>query len=591
MESIKKGDFSVDAFLKIYCNTPEKLGDINDFSARLLLTKEYLLQPFADVQIYQYVTTPANVLKEYRTRLNDIVSKIIEEKRQRHVTVPPLIVNPLDKEKLEKDFADVGDVFGQVSADRKELQTLRDTYIKEYTQQGMQSNCMQLVGKITQATMTYVNKRIAETVKKVGPAPTQFSVFTMGSMARDESGFFTDLEIGILVAKKDLAVLNYMRRFSQELADRFFKLGEHPDVGGKGLRIDEEDNAPDHLRWYARYASPEQVALLAKTFGDDTSKSPQEGSRVFVATPQEFAQYLEPNAVKNLVGATGREQEIVKGISYLARNVRYLYGDKALVDQYIVAREKYLQGPPQTKNPQYINRRQEIVYNALQGDVRKHGQAGSPIATGKLGDTVDPKRRLYRFPEQVLTNLGFWYNVGVQNTVQIADKLVAGKHMSPEWGNALKDLMNFTMCLRLRKQMKLGKQGFAVAVTQKGYNDLKKEFGTDLTTATRNLVAAKAKKDAHAVAKAEDDVLHAQVNIEDLDKLLPGKADSIFTPEIINALNTKYLPMEKKLLETVQKFIAGDKDAFLGTDVGVAVQASAVIPGKKPVVKTPVKKK
>ena len=83
MESIKKGDFSVDAFLKIYCNTPEKLGDINDFSARLLLTKEYLLQPFADAQIYQYVTTPANVLKEYRTRLNDIVSKIIEEKRQR----------------------------------------------------------------------------------------------------------------------------------------------------------------------------------------------------------------------------------------------------------------------------------------------------------------------------------------------------------------------------------------------------------------------------------------------------------------------------------------------------------------------------
>ena len=55
MESIKKGDFSVDAFLKIYCNTPEKLGDINDFSARLLLTKEYLLQRFADAQIYQYV--------------------------------------------------------------------------------------------------------------------------------------------------------------------------------------------------------------------------------------------------------------------------------------------------------------------------------------------------------------------------------------------------------------------------------------------------------------------------------------------------------------------------------------------------------
>ena len=119
----------------------------------------------------------------------------------------------------------MGDVFGQVSADRKELQMLRDTYIKEYSQKGMQGNCMQLVGKMTQSTMAYVNKRIAETVTKVGPAPTKFSIFTMGSMARDESGFFTDLEIGILGAKKDPAAFDYMRLFSQALTDRFFRFG------------------------------------------------------------------------------------------------------------------------------------------------------------------------------------------------------------------------------------------------------------------------------------------------------------------------------------------------------------------------------
>ena len=89
--------------------------------------------------------------------------------------------------------------------------------MQEYTQQGMQSNCMQIANKATQATIAYVNQRVAETIKKIGPVPTKFSVFTMGSMARDESGFFTDLEIGILVAKKDPTVLDYFKRFSQVL--------------------------------------------------------------------------------------------------------------------------------------------------------------------------------------------------------------------------------------------------------------------------------------------------------------------------------------------------------------------------------------
>jgi len=100
LESIKQGAFSVNAFLKTYRNTPEKLGEINDFSARLLLTKDYLLQPFSDMKIYQYVTTPPNVLKEYHTRLNEIVSKIIEEKKQRKVQ--PGVAKPVVKTPVKK---------------------------------------------------------------------------------------------------------------------------------------------------------------------------------------------------------------------------------------------------------------------------------------------------------------------------------------------------------------------------------------------------------------------------------------------------------------------------------------------------------
>ena len=89
--------------------------------------------------------------------------------------------------------------------------------------------------------------------------------------------------------------------------------------------------------------------------------------------------------MKKLVGATGKEKEIVEGIYSLVRNIRHFYGDKTLFDQYIVAREKYLQGPPQTKNPHYVNRRQEIAYLKLKGDVQKFGKASSPVFSGKLG--------------------------------------------------------------------------------------------------------------------------------------------------------------------------------------------------------------
>lgn len=493
----------------------------------------------------------------------------------------------------------VADVIGQAARDRQELKALRSKYMQEYTQQGeMQGNCMQLVGNITQDTIAYINQRIAETVKKLGPAPTKFSVFSMGSMARDESGFFTDLEVGILIAKKDPKVLAYFKRFSQVLADRFFLLGEHPDVGGKGLRFDEEDNGPDHLKWHARYASPEQVAVLNDLVGGErTSQSSAEGSRIFVATPQEFAQLLEPNAADKLVGATEREKEVASGVWNLVRNIRHVYGDIAVFNDYMRLRENYLQGKPQYDNPLYTNRRQEIAIWKLQDDVRKHSKPTSAIFMGKLGDTIDPKRTLYRWPEQLLTSLGFFYKADVQNTAQIADKLVAMGRMSPEWGNALKDLMNFTLCLRLRKQMKLGKQLglFGIPVTQKGYLEIKKKFATELAIATKSLQTATAAQDTKAIVQAEDAILHAKVNIKDLDKLIPGKPDSIISPEIIMAINNKYLPIEKKLLETTQKFLEGDVNAFLGTDVYDVVKpvtpVKPVVPAKPvvPVKPVPVK--
>lgn len=145
------------------------------------------------------------------------------------------------------DQIPLAEIMGQVAHDRQELHKLRDTYMQEYLRVGMHGNCMDVTTQIAKATIGYVNTRIAEIIEKLGTAPTKFCVFTMGSLARDESGFFTDLEIGILVEEKNPLVIDYFKRLSQRLADRLFLLGESCDVGGKGLRIDEADSAPDHF--------------------------------------------------------------------------------------------------------------------------------------------------------------------------------------------------------------------------------------------------------------------------------------------------------------------------------------------------------
>jgi hypothetical protein len=275
------------------------------------------------------------------------------------------------------------------------------------------------------------------------------------------------------------------------------------------------------LRWWARYASPEQIAALAHAAEQEAMQTPFEGSPIFVATPQEFADFFDPRLPEKLALAIHMSQKEKKIISYLldlARNIRYMYGDSFLLDQYMDARDTYLQGPPQDAR-QYKNRREEFSYCLLKYDVEKHGKPGSAIVTGKLGDIVNIKEALYRFPEEVLTSLGFLFNVKVQNTAQIADQLVIMKCISSEWGNDLKDLMNFTVWLRLRKQMKLGKQGFDIPVTQKGYDELTQKL-----------------------------------SLYDLRKVVPGQEDSLLTPEIIDLLHAKYLPLEKKLYEFIKDF-------------------------------------
>jgi hypothetical protein len=82
LKSVEEGDFSLNAFLKIYRNKPWDIEDIDHAQARLIFTPNGLLNPAADIRFYRYSTTTPEQLREYTQRLNVIMNKIFAESKK-----------------------------------------------------------------------------------------------------------------------------------------------------------------------------------------------------------------------------------------------------------------------------------------------------------------------------------------------------------------------------------------------------------------------------------------------------------------------------------------------------------------------------
>lgn len=80
LKDIQAGDFSLDAFLKVYRNKPWDVKEINDVTARLLFTPGVLLNPASGVKFFRFSTVHKDKLKRYNTELNRIIAKMIAEK-------------------------------------------------------------------------------------------------------------------------------------------------------------------------------------------------------------------------------------------------------------------------------------------------------------------------------------------------------------------------------------------------------------------------------------------------------------------------------------------------------------------------------
>ncbi|WP_010302867.1 DUF294 nucleotidyltransferase-like domain-containing protein [Candidatus Odyssella thessalonicensis] len=508
----------------------------------------------------------------------------------------------------------VAAVYGQVQQDRASLKALRGANIARLQEVSAQDNpnYSELMQTITEQTKDYIRTILAEEVAKLGAAPCQFSVMSMGSMAREESGFFTDLEIAFLLEKNSPEAQRYFSKLSQRLADRIYLLGEHPSVGGKGLRVDEADNSPIHLTFANRYADPTQVKerLMSAIKNREFNKIPVEGDRLMIASVEEFARYSSPFYIdelknqnrqelrelrrkltrkiffKNLYNRanrhlskkeiyenavrwvdqmvrpyTGKEQKHIEDLSSLTRNTVHLFGDKAVYNTYLQKREAILADSPKNHRSMVENRRQEIARDKILDDLKKYeADVDGFLAQNKVGEKIDLKRQFYRLPEQILTNLSFYYNSPTQNTLGIASFLEQKGIMGQELAQDVQDLMNFSMGLRLKKQSRLGKQGYAIYLDQEAFEKDLKKLTTELNglEKVKNLLI-KAGEDASAIEKVDNKMIELRHKIDEHNKVAPGL---IIDEQDIQLMNEKYIPILQRLYHACIEWVSGKLNAF-----------------------------
>ncbi|MGD9592226.1 MAG: DUF294 nucleotidyltransferase-like domain-containing protein, partial [Candidatus Berkiella sp.] len=111
---------------------------------------------------------------------------------------------------FKSPFAGLKSYFMQEqNQDAKSLNDMRENQFNNIKAQSNKPNpnYAKLTRDISADTKQFMRKVIDEEVQKLGAPPCEFSVVTLGSMAREESGPVTDLEIGFLLKEK--SVENY----------------------------------------------------------------------------------------------------------------------------------------------------------------------------------------------------------------------------------------------------------------------------------------------------------------------------------------------------------------------------------------------
>ena len=81
LANVEDNQYSLNAYLKDYCNKPLEVPNMNYIQARLIFTDDILLNPASGVKMFRHTEIEHKKMKAYESRLNEIIQQIIAEKK------------------------------------------------------------------------------------------------------------------------------------------------------------------------------------------------------------------------------------------------------------------------------------------------------------------------------------------------------------------------------------------------------------------------------------------------------------------------------------------------------------------------------
>ncbi len=120
----------------------------------------------------------------------------------------------------------------------------------------------QITREISQSLATFVATQYEAGIEHLGKPPCDYCLVVFGSLARQESGPYPDLDNMLVIEKKTPETLNYFVKLNQFVADRIYRLGEAEHLGKAGLRFCSGNINPQYLRYDFRYTENPRAAFV-----------------------------------------------------------------------------------------------------------------------------------------------------------------------------------------------------------------------------------------------------------------------------------------------------------------------------------------
>jgi len=257
------------------------------------------------------------------------------------------------------------------------------------------------------------------------------------------------------------------------------------------------------------------------------------------------------------------ELGVIKNFPLLGRNRVFVYGNKKLFDEFENKRNEILNADNQKL-------RKSLARSYLSTVAKSFSKTGNGMfINGELPEVIDVKRQNYRLEEQLLTNLGFLYDLKSQNQGDIIKDLVKRGVFSKEYGEQSLKRVNQMIRLRWKKQILVESQLSANMqfITKDAHSKKLEDLKNDLVRNKNIINNVDNKYSKIEILKAKADVIEIEQDLHKMPKLIPGNNDSVFSPTDIKYIKDTLLPGQVDLLKRLKRFMGSDEaspdpDAF-----------------------------